>query len=90
MLGMAISLASLAIPFGAQALEFSGYMRSGVGESSASGSQSCFQLPGAPSKYRLGNECEQYAELDLRHDLMTFDNGSVLSLAGHRYRFIEA
>ena len=57
-------------------------MRSGVGESVNSDSQSCFQLPGAPTKYRLGNECEQYAELDLRQDLYTFADGSVLSLEG--------
>ena len=62
-----------------QALEFTGYMRSGAGGSENGGTQSCFQLPGAQSKYRLGNECEQYIELDLRQDLLTMDDGSVLN-----------
>lgn len=54
------------MPTSSQALEFGGYLRSGVGTSVNSGSQSCFQLPGAQTKYRLGNECEQYGELELR------------------------
>ena len=81
-LSVASAIAGLTLPVGAHALEFTGYMRSGVGESVNSDSQSCFQLPGAPTKYRLGNECEQYAELDLRQDLYTFADGSVLSLEG--------
>ncbi|MGM3388164.1 carbohydrate porin [Stutzerimonas stutzeri] len=81
-LGLAVSLASFAMPFTVQALDFNGYVRSGIGESSASDSQACFQLPGAPSKFRLGNECEQYAELGLRQDLFTLSDGSVLSLEG--------
>lgn len=75
-------LAGLGAPLAGHALDFNGYMRSGVGGSSGSDSQSCFQLPGAPAKYRLGNECEQYAELGLTHDLATFDDGSVLSIEG--------
>ena len=74
-------LLALAAPQ-AQALEFTGYMRSGAGGSENGGTQSCFQLPGAQSKYRLGNECEQYIELDLRQDLLTLDDGSVLSIEG--------
>jgi len=38
-----------------------------------------FQLPGALSKYRLGNEFEQYAEAFLRQDIARFSNGSILS-----------
>lgn len=81
-LSLAVSLGSLAMPFAAQALDFNGYVRSGIGESSGSESQACFQLPGAASKFRLGNECEQYAELGLRQDLFTMDDGSVLSVEG--------
>lgn len=81
-LGLAVSLASFAMPVAVQALDFNGYVRSGVGESSGSTSQACFQLPGAPSKFRLGNECEQYAELGLRHNLLTLNDGSVLSVEG--------
>lgn len=72
-----------------QALEFTGYMRSGAGGAENGGSQSCFQLPGAQSKYRLGNECEQYIELDLRQDLLTLDDGSVLSVEGMAQLFNE-
>ena len=66
----------------AQAVEFSGYLRSGVGGADTGGTQQCFQLPGAQSKYRLGNECEQYIELDLRQDLFRLDDGSVISVEG--------
>ncbi|HEX5841860.1 MAG TPA: carbohydrate porin, partial [Pseudomonas sp.] len=65
-----------------QALEFSGYVRSGAGSADGNGAQSCFQLPGAQSKYRLGNECEQYIELDLRQDLLSLDDGSLVSVEG--------
>ena len=80
--GILAACACLIAPFSAQALEFSGYLRSGVGNSLNGGKQSCFQLPGAESKYRLGNECEQYAELELRQDVYSFDDGSVLSVDG--------
>jgi maltoporin len=81
-LSLAVSLGTLVMPFATQALDFNGYVRSGVGESSGSQSQSCFFLPGAPTKFRLGNECEQYAELGLRQNLFTLDDGSVLSVEG--------
>ena len=81
-LGLALSMSYLVLPHAAQAVEFSGYVRSGAGGSANGGSQACFQLPGAQSKYRLGNECEQYMELDLRQDLLTLDDGSVLSVEG--------
>lgn len=42
---------------------FSGYFRSGIGTTMGGGDQACFQAAGATSKYRLGNECETYAEL---------------------------
>ena len=80
--GILAACACLIAPLSAQALEFSGYMRSGVGNSLNGGKQSCFQLPGAESKYRLGNECEQYAELELRQDVYSLDDGSVLSVDG--------
>lgn len=73
---------SVSLPAAAGAAEFSGYVRSGIGGATSGGKQSCFQLPGAPSKYRLGNECEQYIELDLRQDLLALDDGSVISVEG--------
>lgn len=72
----------LGVSAASEAVQFSGYMRSGAGGSTSGGTQSCFQLPGAPSKYRLGNECEQYIELDLRQDVLKLDDGSVVSLEG--------
>lgn len=39
-----------------------GYLRAGVGWRGGGGAQRCFQLPGARTKYRLGNECEIYFE----------------------------
>ena len=46
-----------------------GYLRAGVGGRSGGGPQRCFQLPDAPVKYRLGNECETYVEPGL---ILTF------------------
>lgn len=41
---------------------FQGYARAGVGLANDGGKQACFKLPGAKAKYRLGNECEHFAE----------------------------
>ena len=46
-----------------KAFEFHGYMRSGQGLNSSGGQMVAFQAPGAPAKYRLGNEAETYAEM---------------------------
>jgi maltoporin len=46
----------------ASAFEYYGYFRSGLGNNADGGDQVCFRLPGAGSKYRLGNECETYGE----------------------------
>lgn len=80
-LGSALS-AALLLPTEAPAIEFNGYIRSGAGGSTSGGKQSCFMLPGAQSKYRLGNECEQYIEVEGRQDVATLDDGSVISLDG--------
>ncbi|WP_061290177.1 maltoporin [Azotobacter vinelandii] len=74
--------ACLALPFSAAALDFSGYYRDGFGGSAEGGTQACFKLPGAQSKFRLGNECEQYIELALRQDVLEFDDGSTLGVFG--------
>jgi len=58
---------------------FSGYGRAGVGGASEDGTQACFQLPGAPAKYRLGNECEFYGELEGNHEFHA-DDGKVLKI----------
>ncbi|MCW7540587.1 carbohydrate porin [Aquabacterium sp. A7-Y] len=57
-----------ALPAAAQKappVDFHGYFRAGVGASGGGGDQACFQLAGATKKYRLGNECEAYGELEL-------------------------
>lgn len=48
----------------AAAVDFHGYFRSGIGATAGGGDQACFSAPGV-SKYRLGNECETYAEIVL-------------------------
>ena len=43
-------------------IEFSGYMRAGIGVNARGGTQVCFGLPGADTKWRLGNECDYVIE----------------------------
>jgi maltoporin len=72
--------ASMSVMSQVNAFEFSGYLRSGVGYSESGDTQSCFALDGAKSKYRLGNECEQYIELTGTQNLYTFKDGSTLAV----------
>lgn len=63
-------VAAIVMAFAAQGVmastvDYTGYMRTGVGATSGGGNQTCFQLPGAYSKYRLGNECETYTEIGI-------------------------
>lgn len=51
------------LPEPAKPFEFHGYARSGFGINERGGQQIAFQAPGAPAKYRLGNEAETYAEM---------------------------
>ncbi|MDU6410002.1 MAG: maltoporin [Yersiniaceae bacterium] len=60
---LALAVAAGVISSQAAAVDFTGYARSGIGWSGSGGEQQCFQATGAQSKYRLGNECETYAEL---------------------------
>ena len=53
----------------ASAVDFHGYMRSGIGMNADGGNQVCAQANGAPTKYRLGNECESYLELGLNQEV---------------------
>lgn len=54
---------------------FHGYFRVGAGTSSAKGPQSCYGLGGNTMKYRLGNECDAYAEFGYTKELVKTDNG---------------
>jgi maltoporin len=62
--------AALALVSGSvSALEFHGYFRAGSGTNSEDGGLVNFQLPGAYSKYRLGNEPDTYGEAAFDQDL---------------------
>lgn len=60
--------------------EFHGYLRAGTGGNSEGGDQVCFQLPGAGSKYRFGNECEVYGELIVGYRAFKGDDGAYFNL----------
>src|SRR3546814_5660130 len=45
-------LAALLVGGPALAVDFHGYLRSGVGATAGGGDQACFQAAGAPAKYR--------------------------------------
>lgn len=62
------------------ALDVHGYVRLGAGSDTSGNGQECFQLSGAPAKYRLGNECDQYGELFGSQKLIEFADNSKLSI----------
>ncbi|MDA8487505.1 maltoporin [Kluyvera sp. Awk 3] len=68
-LPVAIAVAAGIMSAQAMAVDFHGYARSGIGWTGSGGEQQCFQATGAQSKYRLGNECETYAEIKLGQEV---------------------
>ena len=66
-IAVAVAVGTLSAP--TMAVDFTGYARSGIGWTGSGGEQQCFQTTGAQSKYRLGNECETYAELKLGQEV---------------------
>ncbi|HYD79594.1 MAG TPA: carbohydrate porin [Paucimonas sp.] len=60
--------------------EYHGYFRTGAGSSTAGGSQSCFGLGGNTMRYRLGNECDTYLELQYTKEMMKVEG---VSFVGH-------
>ena len=72
-IGLAV-LVVLAAP-DASAADFHGYFRAGIGGNSKGGSQACFADPGADYKFRLGNECENYAEWEFSQSLYKNKSG---------------
>ncbi len=68
-LPLSVAILGGALSAQAMAVDFAGYARSGIGWTGSGGEQQCFQATGAASKYRLGNECETYAELKLGQQL---------------------
>jgi maltoporin len=71
---LAAVLVALAAP-DASAVDFHGYFRSGIGGNTKGGSQVCFGAPGNDFKFRLGNECENYAELEFTQSLYKDKSG---------------
>ncbi len=64
----AAAAAALCLSSVAQA-QFStdGYLRAGTGAGTKNNSVQCFGLDGAGLKYRLGNECDTYVEINLKN-----------------------
>ena len=80
---MAVAAAMVALGAApARSVEFSGYLRTGIGGNSSGGGQVCFQVPGAFWKFRLGNECENYAELEFRQGLYKDKSGLEFKYVG--------
>lgn len=78
-LPLALAIGAVLSSASAMAVDFHGYARSGIGWTSDGGEQQCHQLAGAGAKYRLGNECETYAELKLGQELYK-ENDQVFAL----------
>lgn len=70
---LSVAVAVALFSSGVSAVDFNGYMRAGIGQNADGGNQLCAQASGAPTKYRLGNECESYLELSLGKDLYEND-----------------
>lgn len=73
---LAAAVAATLMSSSALAVDFHGYFRSGIGATASGGDQACFQAAGAPAKYRLGNECETYAEIQLGQEVYSEGNTS--------------
>src|SRR5713226_9714348 len=54
---------------GVSAVELHGYLRTAFGGNSQGGSQVCFGVPGMDYKFRFGNECDTYGELEFRESV---------------------
>jgi maltoporin len=79
MLAIAAALVATASP--ASAVDFHAYLRSGIAGNSKGGNQVCFQAPGNDYKFRLGNECENYAELE-------FDQSIYKDKSGVEFKYV--
>lgn len=74
---IATAIAASFIALSANAVDFHGYARSGIGWTSGGGEQTAFTVNGGGSKYRLGNEAETYAEFKLGQELFNEGNKSI-------------
>jgi maltoporin len=57
-------------------IEFGGYARAGVGLNIRGGKEVCFNLPGADTHWRLGNECDYVIEPQFTSHLVNLADGS--------------
>jgi maltoporin len=75
---IALAAAMCAASCGASALtvDFSGYMRAGTGVNLRGGTQVCFGLGGADSKWRLGNECDYVIEPNFDAKLAEYEGST--------------
>ncbi len=67
LIAIAVALAGMATD--AAAVDLHGYLRTGVGGSGSGGQQQCFGYGNTDYKFRLGNECETYLELQFDQTL---------------------
>jgi maltoporin len=75
-----LALAVAASP--ASAVDLHGYLRSGIGGNGDGGKQVCFQLEPIGYKFRLGNECETYAEIEFGQTLFKDKSGLEFTYTG--------
>jgi maltoporin len=68
-LACAISAAAAMPALAADPVEFYGYYRTNVGTATEGGDQACYKAVGAGSKYRMGNECDNYYEAGVKGEL---------------------
>lgn len=69
---MALAGAAVAAHAG-PTIDFSGYMRAGTGVNTRGGTQVCYGLGGAETKWRLGNECDYVVEPNINAKLAEFE-----------------
>lgn len=73
---IALSLAGTWGTTQAATVDFSGYFRAGTGINTSGGTMTCFKLPGADTKWRLGNECDYVIEPNFNATLATLEDKS--------------
>ena len=85
---LASALVGISLGAFANDFTFSGYMRASTGVSAVGGSQVCFGLPGADTKWRLGNECDYDVEPTFDFKVAEFEGSPwhVVAMAGMRNR----
>ncbi|XOD69005.1 MAG: carbohydrate porin [Flavobacteriales bacterium AspAUS03] len=69
-LGLSYQSQAQQITIDKQTFRFGGYTKTGIGSSQGGVTQADFKAPGAQSKYRLGNEANNYLEYQLSYEYM--------------------